>query len=109
MGISLNEKGKDICEVINGLFEFISGKSVFIYNASFDIGFLKKEAERNNIDFPDINIKDLLDEVRNKISDTDNYKLKTVAEYLGICDEQKHRAVDDCKFLYEVYLKLNEI
>lgn len=105
----LKENGKDICDVLNGLFEFISGKTVFIYNSSFDIEFLRKEAERNDIAFPDINTKDLLFEARNRISGVDDYKLETVAKYLGIGGVQMHRAVEDCKFLLEVYLKLNEI
>ena len=105
----LKEKGYDISEVLKELFEFISGKVVMIYNASFDLGFLKKEAERNEIEFPYINSKDLLLEARNKIDDLDNYKLDTVAEYLGICGRQMHRAVEDCKYLHEVYIKLNEI
>ena len=105
----LKEKGDDISEVLKELFEFISGKAVLIYNAPFDLGFLEKEAERNGLEFPYINSKDLLTEARNKIDKLENYKLDTVAGYLGVCGKQKHRAVDDCKYLYEVYAKLNEI
>lgn len=105
----LKEKGRDICDVLRKLFEIISGKTVFIYNAPFDLGFLKKEAERNNLEFPDINVKDLLVEARSKISDAANYKLEVIAEHLGIICKQKHRAVDDCRLLHEVYIKLNEI
>lgn len=105
----LKEKGEDISEVLKELFEFISGKVVLIYNAPFDLGFLEKEAERNELEFPYINSKDLLTEARNKIDKLENYKLDTVAGYLGVCGKQKHRAVDDCKYLYEVYAKLNEI
>lgn len=105
----LKEKGDDISEVLKELFEFISGKAVLIYNAPFDLGFLEKEAERNELEFPYINSKDLLTEARNKIDKLENYKLDTVAGYLGVCGKQKHRAVDDCKYLYEVYAKLNEI
>lgn len=105
----LKEKGDDISEVLKELFEFISGKVVLIYNAPFDLGFLEKEAERNGLEFPYINSKDLLTEARNKIDKLENYKLDTVAGYLGVCGKQKHRAVDDCKYLYEVYAKLNEI
>ena len=105
----LEENGKNICEVLTKLFEIISEKTVLIYNAPFDIGFLKKEAERNNIAFPNINVKDLLAEARDRIDKIDGYRLENVAEYLGIYRRQMHRAVDDCRFLYEVYTKLNEI
>ena len=105
----LKEKGKDINEALKELFEFISGKTVLIYNAAFDLGFLEKEANQNKIDFPYINSKDLLSEARNKIDGLENYKLETVAEYLGLHCKQLHRAVEDCKYLYEVYKKLNEI
>ncbi len=105
----LKENGKDIREVLKGLIEFISDKTVLIYNAPFDIRFIKKEAERNNIDFPDINCKDIFIEAKNKIDSLENYKLETVAGFLDIGGKQKHRAVDDCKLLNEVYLKLNDI
>ena len=105
----LDEKGRDIYEVLCELFEFICGKTVFIYNAPFDIGFLKKEAEKNSINFPDIKVRDILAKARDKISKLDNYRLETVAEYLGISDRQMHRAVEDCRILHEVCIKLNEI
>ena len=70
--------------MLTKLFEIISEKTVLIYNAPFDIGFLKKEAERNNIAFPNINVKDLLAEARDRIDKIDGYRLENVAEYLGI-------------------------
>lgn len=105
----LSENGKELIVVLKELFEYISGKIVLIYNESFDIGFLKNNAERYDILFPDIKTRDVLIEAKRKIGDIDNYKLETIAEYLGISHKQKHRAIDDCKLLNEVYNKLNKI
>ena len=89
--------------------QIIEGKNVAIYNADFDLGFLKKAAEQCDIDFPDIATKDVFYEVKNKLADLENFRLKTVAEFFCIDIEQTHRALADCKLLYEVCLKLNKI
>lgn len=105
----LTGQGKDICEVLQTLFEMLSGKTVCVYNAAFDISFLRKEAERNHIAFPVFRTMDLLQEAKNKIDGLENYKLETVAKHLGIHCGQVHRAMDDCRLLYEVFRNLNEI
>ena len=105
----LMEKGKDISDVLTELFEIISGKTVVGYNIPFDIGFLKAVSERNDIRMPTIKTEDLLDEAKNKVSNVDNYRLETVAQWLGVSRKQLHRALDDCWFLREVISKLNEL
>lgn len=105
----LMEKGKDIIDVLTELFEIISGKTVIAYNIPFDLGFIKTVSERNDIRMPTIKTKDLLDEAKNKVSNVDNYRLETVAQWLGVSRKQQHRALDDCWLLREVILKLNEL
>lgn len=105
----LKEKGKDITVVLTELFEIISGKTVVAYNILFDLGFLKVASEKNGICMPFIKTVNLLDEAKNKVSGVDNYRLETVAQRLGVCRKQQHRALDDCHLLHEVILKLNEL
>lgn len=105
----LNEKGREITEVLTELFKIISGKTIVAYNIQFDLEFLKSASESCGLHFPFVKTRDLLDEVRNKISAIDNYRLETVSQWLGICKKQQHRALDDCRLLYEVILKLNEL
>ena len=105
----LEENGKELSLVLWDLFEILEGKNVAIYNADFDLGFLKKAAEQCDIDFPDIATKDVFYEVKNKLADLENFRLETVAGFLGVDIEQTHRALADCKLLHEVCLKLNKI
>ena len=105
----LKEKGRDISVVLTELFEIISGKTVVAYNIPFDLGFLEVASEKHGICMPCIKTLDLLDEAKNKVTGVDNYRLETVAQWLGVRRKQQHRALDDCHFLHEVILKLNEL
>ena len=46
---------------------------------------------------------------RKKLDDVADIKLSTVEEALGGTNTTKHRAMQDCLALYEVYNKLNKI
>ena len=87
----------------------ISDRMIFLYHAAFDIGFLKKAAERCDLEFPDIHVLDVMELAKQRIKELSCYKLENIAKYLGIDNNQKHRALEDCLLLQEVYLKLNEI
>lgn len=102
-------EGGDLKTALEKTFDIIEEKNVLIYNSEFDLGFLKKNAENFGLEFPYINIIDVMKLARKKLPDVENYKLQTIAEYLGIKEEQLHRAVGDCMLMNEVFLKLNEI
>lgn len=109
-GISMElirSEGGDLKTALEKVFEKIEENNVLIYNAEFDLGFLKSNAERLGLIFPYIHCIDVLKLAQDKIKDADNFKLQTIARYLGIEQEQHHRALDDCKLMNEVYLKLN--
>ncbi len=105
----LIQNGIPLSEALTELFEIISFKDIFIYNASFDLSFLEKSAEKCSLEFPDISVKDVLVMTKNRIKEIENYKLETVARYFGISDNQRHRALEDCHLLMKVIDKLNEI
>ena len=100
--------GIDLKSALERVFEVMDDRNVLIYNAEFDLGFLKKGAESCGIDFPDIHLLDVLELSKKTIKDTPNYKLETIASLLEITNKQTHRALDDCLLMNEVYLKLNE-
>ena len=100
--------GSDLKSAIERVFEMIDDRNVLIYNAEFDLAFLKKGAKSCGIDFPDIHLLDVLELSKKMIKDAPNYKLGTIASLLGITNKQPHRALGDCLLMNEVYLKLNE-
>ena len=52
---------------------------------------------------------DVLTLARKKLEEVPNYKLSTICEYLGINIPGRHRAMQDCLMVYEVYNKLKKI
>lgn len=100
--------GSDLKSAIERVFEMIDDRNVLIYNAEFDLAFLKKGAKSCDVDFPDIHLLDVLELSKKMIKDAPNYKLGTIASLLGITNKQPHRAIGDCLMMNEVYLKLNE-
>ena len=110
-GITLelvNREGIDLKTALEKTFDTIDDKNVLIYNAEFDLRFLKKGAELCEVDFPDIHLLDVFELSKKMIKNAANYKLDTIASQLEINKKQKHRALDDCLLMNEVYLKLNE-
>ena len=90
------------------LGDIVSGRVAVCFNKSFDIRFLEREFERNNLEIPFGKVIDALALARKRVRDVNNYKLGSLAEYFGISCKQ-HRALSDCETLYRVFLKLNEI
>lgn len=105
----IGSEGIDLKTALEKTFDIIEEQNVLIYNADFDLGFLKKKAELCDLEFPYISCIDVLELSKKKIKSAENYKLQTIADTLGINIEQKHRALDDCLLMNEVYIKLNEI
>ena len=81
----------------------------FRYNAAFDLSFLENSAKKYGLEFPEIHVKDILAIAKSRIKGLENYRLETVSSYLGMENRQCHRALDDCRMLYEIYNKLNKI
>ena len=105
----LVSEGHDLKEVLEIAFDMMDDKNVLVYHADFDIGFLKKAAERCDLEFPDIHVLDVMELAKQRIKEVSSYKLESIARHLGIDQDQKHRALEDCLLLQKVYLKLNEI
>ena len=101
-------RGIELECALKQLEDIVRGKVVVCFNKSFDIGFLEREFEKNNLEIPFGKVIDALALARKRVRDVNNYKLGSLAEYFGISCEQ-HRALPDCETLYKVFLKLNEI
>ena len=71
--------------------------------------FLRAAYEICGLEFCVNRVIDVLALARKRMYGVTNFKLGTLAEYFGIAYNKQHRAMDDCRILYQVYLKLNEI
>ncbi|MCM1508670.1 MAG: type I-E CRISPR-associated endoribonuclease Cas2e [Ruminococcus flavefaciens] len=96
-------------KALEQFLEFCGDDILVGYNIDFDMRFLQISCKNNG--FPIIKNKtiDTMKLARKKIKNLSRYSLSVVASHLGIEDEVKHRAVDDCMLTYRVFEKLNEI
>lgn len=105
----VHDSGICITDALPEYLEILSENTVLGYNLDFDIGFLMKACEKTGIEFPEHKEKDILSLAKSRLKGADSYKLSDISKRLGIDNIQEHRALADCKFLYTVYCKLNEI
>ncbi|MCR5352749.1 MAG: PolC-type DNA polymerase III [Clostridiales bacterium] len=94
-----------IKDVLPKFLEF-AGKAVFVaHNANFDIGFIRKDAEKLNIDFNPTYV-DTVAMSRYCNADLKTHKLDSLAKYFSLGDFNHHRAFEDAKMLALIFEKL---
>ncbi len=109
-GIS-NELVKDepnIEEVLPQFYQFIKGTVLVAHNASFDMGFIRENFSKLNIDINNP-ILDTLALTRALFPQLKSHKLNRVAKYLNVSLENHHRAVDDAEATANIFLKCMSI
>lgn len=95
-------------EVVLGQFlAFSEGAILVAHNASFDVGFIEKNAKRLGI-ATDFTAIDTVGLARILLPDLSRYKLNNVAKALNVSLENHHRAVDDAGATAEIFLKLSD-
>ncbi len=92
-------------EVLPIFLKFCEGCSLVAHNASFDVGFINKNAERMGIE-TNFTVVDTVGLSRILLPDLSRYKLNIVAKALNVSLENHHRAVDDAGATAEIYCKL---
>lgn len=101
------ESSPGVEEVIPKLADFIGDSVIVAHNASFDMKFLKCNAERCGLVINNDYI-DTLALSRKAFPCLRNHKLATVARHIGITDEGWHRAEFDTRATAQVLLKCIE-
>lgn len=99
----------DIGCALKHLAEIIKDRTVVCYNKKFDVNFLRIAYRENGLVCPIGKVIDVLSLARKRVTNIQNYKLGSLAEYFEVTYEKQHRALVDCEILHEVFLKLNEI
>ena len=97
-------------DVINDVLDFIGDDAdIVIYNAPFDLGFLNAECERENISFPEENVIDAFQIVKERFPRA-NKTLSAIAKRLGVDISKRdlHGALIDADILGQVYKALTQ-
>lgn len=106
--VLLEREGECEEDVLKGLMNFVGNDKLVGYNISFDNKFLKLAYKKYGIKMWKNVSVDVLPMVRKKISDIKDYKLTTVAEFMGLDTKGAHRALFDCYLAYHVYDRLKD-
>ena len=89
--------------VIKRFVEFAKGAVLVAHNANFDVGFMKRYAEKYGIDF-DFCYVDTLGLSRKLVTNIKRHRLDRVAKALGINFEGHHRAINDAEVTAKIFL-----
>jgi len=96
--------GADNAEnVLKRFIEFAKGCVLVAHNANFDVGFLKRYAEKFGIEF-DFCYVDTLGLSRKLVTNIKRHRLDRVAKALGIPFEGHHRAINDAEVTAKIFL-----
>ena len=92
-------------EALELFFDFAGERLLVAHNASFDIGFIRVAAERQEIPFNNPYL-DTLGLSRYVNPELKNHKLDTIVEYYNIGDFHHHRASDDAEVLAHILIEM---
>lgn len=92
-----------IKEKLPELLSFIGSDTLVAHNAPFDMKFLLHNMYAENLPYQKFRVVDTLTLARRHIKDTDNHKLETLKQYLGLDTFSSHEALSDCLVTGELY------
>lgn len=95
-------------DIVADFYKFTRNSVLVAHNADFDKLFLSYHASLNGYLFDNTTL-DTLAMAKKLISGTKNYKLGTIAKYLGVQLDQAHRALFDTIATAECFIKLCEL
>lgn len=93
-------------QVLQDFYKFTRGCVLTGYNVGFDLGFLIKQGKESRYNFDNPTFDIYHDLSLKYIKGLKNYKLGTVAKYLGVSLDNAHSALDDTIATAEVMIKL---
>ena len=91
-------------EIAEEFRRFVGNDVLAIYNAPFDMGFIRPELTAAHCPPLENKILDVLPLAR-RMLDLERYSLLNVVHYLEIADSQEHRALGDCLITAEVLIR----
>ena len=108
-GISASdlENAPTFYEISEKLREFLKDSILVAHNVRFDYGFLKNEFKRMDISFQMKHFCSIK-LARTLFPGLSYYNLDSIIEKFNISCENRHRAFDDAKVIFDFYKKINE-
>ena len=91
---------------IRDLEAFIQGTVLVGYNISFDIRFINKALEKYCLEPIHNKTLELMREAKRRNSFQNNYKLETTLKECGIDQKVLHRALEDARLMYKLYIQM---
>ena len=88
------------------LREFVEDLPIVGYNISFDLSFIERAINYNNVPKLSNNIIDLMPVIKKKYKFLDNYRLSTVLNNFDILNEHPHRADSDAQATFKLAKQL---
>lgn len=104
----IQEKGIDIKEALENLLIFLDDKIIIGYNVDFDIRFLNKALKDHQLPLITNKRYDLMKYVKKEKLFLKNYKLQTVLHDYDIHENVPHRALEDCRLIFQLSKKVNK-
>ena len=95
-------------DVLPRFFEFFNNAVLVAHNAKFDMGFIKKWAQRNN-KIIENTVLDTVGLSRAIFPEMAKHTLNVLAKKLGVVLENHHRAVDDANATAQIFIKFIDI
>ena len=106
----LQNKGRQLEEVLEKLFEFTGNRVIVGHNIMFDYNFIRTACKKMEIEMKlGTASRDTLALSRRKIRGVGSYQLEALMKHLGYEVSNAHRALADCYLTWQLYQKLNEI
>ena len=93
-----------ISTMMPGISKFIGDDVVVGHNVLFDLRFLYKSAQKNNIQM-DVRYVDTLELSRKLLPDIESHSLSQTCKALNVINRRSHRALTDCYATGECYRK----
>ena len=94
--------------VLKDFLDFCGTAPLVAHNADFDVGFIKKNCEFQNIEYSPVSL-DTLALARILLPNLQKHKLNIVCEYLNIDLNGHHRAVNDAEATAGMFAKFVEM
>ena len=89
-----------------GWLDEVPGSILMAHNAGFDAGFLGRELDRIGHPRTDLAIVDTLPLARSLLPSSPNFRLDTLALFLGLDRDSAHRALDDSRRVRGLWLAM---
>lgn len=97
-------------QAVLDFLEFLGEDRILLgHNIPFDHGFLVQAIRRQKLEVPEFLVLDTLRISRALLPELPSKRLEALCEHFGLTNERAHRAFEDARVTYDLYLRLLEL